>query len=94
MSKIKTDIITFKVDEALAEVLRDIPNRSQFIRAAITSALGVTCPLCAGTGILTPCQKDHWGDFAATHELKRCRKCHEVHLVCNESDGDAVRTSS
>ncbi|MBW1820039.1 MAG: hypothetical protein JRJ60_23105 [Deltaproteobacteria bacterium] len=60
----KQNIITFKVDKTLMEVIRDIPNRSQFIRAAIVSALGSVCPVCDGAGMLTPNQKRHWDDFS------------------------------
>ena len=62
--KKKLDIITFKVDEDLGETIRDIPNRSEFIRQAIVAALGSVCPLCNGSGMLTPKQKEHWDDFA------------------------------
>jgi hypothetical protein len=78
----KSDIITLKVDETLRGAMRGIPNRSEFIRAAILSALDSACPLCNGTGILTPNQRDHWNKFASTHSLKECGHCHERRLVC------------
>ncbi len=61
----KQEIITFKVDESLSEAMRGIQNRSEFIRAAILTALDSTCPLCKGSGILTPEQRRHWDSFAA-----------------------------
>jgi hypothetical protein len=78
----KQDIVTFKADEPLLEAMRGIPNRSEFIRAAILAALDSLCPLCKGTGILTPDQRKHWKDFAEHHALTECEDCHAVHLVC------------
>jgi len=79
----KADIITFKVDETLLELLRGIPNRSEFIRRAILAALDSVCPLCKGTGVLTPKQKEHWEDFTGKHHvLRECADCHEWHLTC------------
>jgi hypothetical protein len=61
----RKEIITFKVDESLAAAMHGIPNRSAFIRSAILSALNGSCPLCKGTGILTPEQKKNWDQFAS-----------------------------
>ena len=60
----RKEIITFKVDESLAAAMHGIPNRSAFIRAAILSALNGSCPLCKGTGILTPEQRQKWDRMA------------------------------
>ena len=85
--KKKTDIITFKVDDTLLEAMRGIENRSDFIRSAILSALNNVCPLCRGTGIMTPNQRRHWEDFSRSHEVHECDDCNETHLVCqHESD--------
>ncbi len=78
----KHEIITFKVDEPLREAMLGIPNRSEFIRAAILSALDSLCPLCKGSGILTPDQRKHWVKFTEHHALAECEDCHAVHLVC------------
>ena len=80
--KKKEEIITFKVDDALSQRLLGIPNRSDFIRRAILTALESTCPLCRGTGVLTPDQRDHWDEFARTHTVQECKTCHAFHLVC------------
>jgi len=82
MKKSKSEIITFKVDATLSEALKDIPNRSQFIRTAVLEALGATCPLCQGTGFLTPSQKRHWDRFAQDHQVRRCVDCDETYLTC------------
>ena len=44
-------IIAFKVDPELASVLDAMPNKSEFIRAAVQSRLATACPLCRGTGV-------------------------------------------
>jgi hypothetical protein len=79
----KEEIITFKVDEKLSQALEGIENRSAFIRGAILAALGSTCPVCMGTGILTASQQKHWGKFLAHHHVQRCRVCNELHITCD-----------
>ena len=81
----KANIISFKADASLLEALEGIENRSEFIRAAVLAALDNICPLCRGRGILTPNQKKHWASLAADHEIERCDRCHEAHLVCRHS---------
>ncbi len=78
----KNRMITFKADPALSEALREVPNRSAFIRAAVVAALEHACPLCAGAGVLTPEQKRHWTAFAAQHPVRECDRCHSRRLVC------------
>lgn len=82
MQNPKQNVVTFKVDPTLADRMKTIPNRSEFIRHAVLEALDNTCPLCRGTGVLTPDQKEHWKDFEQAHTLQRCTSCREYHLVC------------
>jgi len=82
MSKAVQEVVTFKADKALLGALKGVPNRSQFIRDAILSALESVCPLCSGTGIMTPRQRRHWEAFAEGHSLRECAQCHEMYLVC------------
>ena len=77
------EVITFKADKDLLEAMEGISNRSAFIRQAILSALENTCPVCAGTGVLTPSQRQHWGEFTEHHHLEKCGTCSELHLVCD-----------
>ena len=79
----KEEVITFKADERLAEALAGIHNRSAFIRDAILAALGNSCPVCRGTGILTVAQQDHWNEFTEHHHVEQCETCNEAHLVCD-----------
>lgn len=77
------EVITFKADKELLDAMEGISNRSAFIRQAILTALDSTCPVCSGTGVLTPSQQEHWGEFAERHHLEKCDTCREVHLVCD-----------
>ena len=83
MADKKEETITLKVNQSLLEAMRGVPNRSRFIRDAILAALENICPLCMGTGILSPKQRDHWETFAATHAVRECPDCHERHLTCS-----------
>lgn len=85
MVRNKETAFSFKVGKALAGVIRRLPNRSEFFRAAILSALEHACPLCQGTGILSPEQKKHWDAFARDHAVSHCRDCNAVYLTCNGS---------
>jgi hypothetical protein len=78
----KSDVITFKVDAALREAMKGVPNRSEFIRSAILSASGNACPLCKGQGMLSPDQLSHWRAFSRKHRVAECVDCHALHLVC------------
>lgn len=78
----KADVISFKVDAALAEELARVPNRSEFIRRALVNALAEVCPLCNGTGQLDQRARKHWKRFSADHPLQKCGKCNSYHLVC------------
>ena len=90
--KRKQEIITFKVDESLSRAMRGVPNRSEFIRSSILAALDSACPLCKGTGILTPEQRKHWKRFSANHTVEECDQCHAVHLVCVAAEGEEGST--
>jgi hypothetical protein len=79
----KEEVITFKVDENLAQALGAMRNKSDFIRRAVLDALGNVCPVCNGTGSLTISQMNHWNDFSAHHHVESCDDCHESHLVCD-----------
>lgn len=86
MAKPKQEIITFKADDSLLSELKGIPNRSEFIRQAVLLALKSVCPLCRGTGNLTPDQQNHWKEFAAHHTIAECGDCQESYLVCDASE--------
>jgi len=86
LSHVKNEIITFKVDGSLAELIHRLPNKSEFIRQAVMTALENTCPLCQGTGSLNPDQKKHWDEFASHHVIEQCGDCNAVHIHCVYED--------
>lgn len=86
----KERVFTFKADEGLAEVLDRIPNKSQFIREAIEMAMENRCPLCGGTGSLTPAQHRHMENFLTLHSLERCDECDAVHFVCRKEEKNGL----
>jgi len=90
MSHSKQETITFKVDSELATILARLPNRSEFIRKALLSAIENTCPVCQGTGQLDAHQKEHWETLVEEHHLEHCEKCGAIHeqvdvCVCTHS---------
>ena len=87
MGRQKERVITFKVDEELAEVISRLPNRSAFIRKAILESLGNVCPLCQGQGTLTPEQMAHWEAFSRHHAVKSCEVCNALYLSCDHESG-------
>lgn len=48
--KHKQRVVTFKVEEEFAAFLDEMPNKSEFIRKALLSALMEPCPVCNGKG--------------------------------------------
>ena len=82
MTARKPSIVTFKAEPAMLDALRTVPNRSEFIRAAVLNALEHACPLCGGSGVFTPEQKRHWEAFRKHHAVRECGDCHAMHLVC------------
>ena len=93
MAKAKLEIITFKSDEALSEALKGIDNRSEFIRNAILAALENTCPLCKGTGVLSPKQKEHWEEFKRDHPVEECSDCHEYVFRCAAREEEEIKNT-
>jgi hypothetical protein len=81
----KSAVITFKAEGKMLEALNNIPNRSEFIRAALLNALSETCPLCGGAGFLNVKQRQHWEDFTRQHTVRHCRKCDALTFECRES---------
>ena len=82
-NKSQERIFTFKTDDQLARQLDQIANKSEFIRKALLAALDHDCPLCHGSGLLTPEQRRHWDHFLTMHTLEKCDECNAVHYVCN-----------
>lgn len=76
MSKsLKSTVVAFKVEEELANFLNGLPNKSDFIRRAIYSQLGIACPLCRGTGSVSKETHDHFASFLEKFDLHQCECC-------------------
>src|SRR5215470_13028741 len=48
----RTHRVTFRIEPALVDRLRALPNQTAFVEAALRDALARTCPLCGGKGRL------------------------------------------
>ncbi len=68
-------VVAFKVDPELAALLDAIPNKSEFIRAAVQARLVAACPLCRGSGIAPPNTRDELSRLVADHPLVACVHC-------------------
>ncbi len=77
-------IVAFKVEPELAALLDAMPNKSEFIRAAVQGRIQSACPLCRGTGVapfgvgneLTKLVQQHPLCVCAGCGVKEPRPCH------------------
>ena len=75
MAKAKSVVVTFRVDAHLAEALERLPDKSAFIRKALTTPFHETCPACSGEGRLD-CDAAMWlSGLLDDAGAKRCRCC-------------------
>jgi len=85
----KFEIVAFKVEAQLAELLNKLPNKSAFIRKAIESMLGVFCPLCHGKGVVPRGICNHFSPIIAISKTTGCESCFaslEVPIETTELD--------
>lgn len=82
----KSAVVAIKVEEELARFLDQLPNKSEFIRRAIYSQLGVSCPLCTGTGRVSRETHDHFAAFLSHFELHSCEGCGSEFPIPKDSD--------
>lgn len=69
-------IVAFKVEPELASLLDAMPNKSEFIRAAIHARLATVCPLCRGTGVAPyGAINDDLTKLVQQHPLVVCSGC-------------------
>src|SRR3954451_16790773 len=71
----KTEVVAFKVEEELADLLNKLPNKSAFIRKAIASQLGRSCPLCEGKGVVPRGVHDHYAPLLEKYGQRGCEGC-------------------
>ena len=83
----KSKIVAFKVEEALADFLDNLPNKSDFIRKAILAQFGMTCPLCDGSGVVPRGVHDHYKPVIAEQNKRPCDKCKADVAVPRSAEG-------
>jgi hypothetical protein len=72
VAKGKSVVVTFRVDEHLAEALERLPDKSAFIRKALTTSFHETCPACSGEGRVD-CDAAKW--LRGVLEREGARRC-------------------
>jgi hypothetical protein len=71
----KAAVVAFKVEEELAEILNQLPNKSAFIRKAIVAQMGMACPLCNGSGVVPRGVHDHYATLLSQFNSAHCAHC-------------------
>src|SRR3954453_15224812 len=74
-AKSKQRIVTFKVEEDVAAFLDSMPNKSEFIRKALLSALMEPCPVCQGKGSVPRSLRADLQRILAKSDLVTCSFC-------------------
>jgi len=72
----KQTVVSFRVDQHLAEILNDIPDKSTFIRDAILQRFHAVCPFCRGRGVLPQLLADWLKAHTPDFEAVVCTCCH------------------
>jgi hypothetical protein len=67
--------VSFKVEAELATLLDALPNKSEFIRAALVAQLRWPCPLCHGTGVVPRGLHDHFAPLIQSNAHSPCELC-------------------
>jgi hypothetical protein len=71
----KDEVVAFKVERELKELLDKLPNKSAFIRKAIEAQLGRACPLCQGKGVVPRGVHDHFAPIVQQNRMRNCDSC-------------------
>jgi len=71
----KTASVAFKVEDELAQLLDQLPNKSAFIRKAIMDQLGQACPFCHGKGVVPPGAHDQYRALIDSAARRPCDAC-------------------
>lgn len=75
----KQTVVSFRVDQHLAEILNDIPDKSAFIRDAILQRFHTVCPFCRGRGVLPKVLAEWLKARTPDFEAVECTCCHFVY---------------
>jgi hypothetical protein len=81
----KNEVVAFKVEKELADLLNKLPNKSAFIRQAIEAQLGRACPLCNGKGVVPRVVHDHFAPLLKQINSRECDSCGHAIEVPTES---------
>jgi transposase-like protein len=76
MTQPKQTVVSFRVDQHLAEILNNLPDKSAFIRDAILQRFHAVCPFCQGRGVLPQIIAEWLTARLADVESVECTCCH------------------
>ena len=76
MSRQKQTVVSFRVDQHLAEMLDHLPDKSTFIREALLRRFHTACPFCGGRGVLPQILADWFQAHTPDFEPLECTCCH------------------
>ena len=71
----KQRVVTFKVEEEVATFLAGMPNKSEFIRKALLSALLEPCPICHGKGSVPASLRRDLEKILSKQQFVACSFC-------------------
>ena len=90
MARPKSVVVTFRVDAHLAEALERLPDKSAFIRNALTTTFHETCPACSGEGRLD-CDAAKWlAEVLKKYGAKKCECCGAAYPPSSPGRGAAT----
>ena len=72
----KQIVVSFRVDQHLAEILNELPDKSAFIRDAILQRFHTVCPFCQGRGVLPQLLAQWLKAHVPNFEAVECTCCH------------------
>ena len=76
MARQKQTVVSFRVDQHLAEILNNLPDKSTFIRDAVLRRFHTACPFCNGQGVIPKLIADWLEAQLPDYESFACACCH------------------
>jgi hypothetical protein len=89
MARMKSEMamVAFKVEEELAALLNELPNKSEFIRKAIAAQLGLSCPLCHGKGAISGWLHLRYSPLLQSLKQQGCAGCGSEQRIPTDPGG-------
>ncbi|UCD28246.1 MAG: hypothetical protein JSV03_14330 [Planctomycetota bacterium] len=81
MPQNKQTVVSFRVDQHLADILNNLPDKSTFIREAIMRRFYTVCPFCNGHGVMPQLIADWLQTRVPEYESVECTCCHYAYPV-------------